>query len=252
MIKKFFLIFSLIILALTLVPSIYGVTVRNEATKGAQVATRSANKEKVSTRVAEIKKQQEELKKRKAHFIGLITQISGTTLKVKNQNREITVSTDQNTKYFSLSTGGKKKINFGDLKVDDRIAVVGILKSETSGLAKMIVQLPKVKQEIKRHAVFGKVTAIEGNIITIKHLKKPNTWSIKVTGDTRIKKKGTDLATLVDIKIGDIVAAVGIPVEGEENTIEAKAIHVIPGKFKGIDKQATRSATRSATPEATP
>ena len=243
---------SLIAFSLILVPLAYGITIPSQATRAAdKISTRSAIKEKVSTRVAEIKKQQEDLKKRKAHFIGLITQISGTSLKVKNQNREVTVSTDQNTKYFSLNTGGKKKITFGDLKVDDRIAVVGILKSESSGLAKMIVKLPQVKTEIKRHAVFGKVTTIEGNIITIKHLKKTNTWSIKVTGETRIKKKGTDLATLADIKIGDIAAAVGIPVEGEENIIEAKAIYVIPGKFKGIEKQATQSATRSATKSAT-
>ena len=182
--------------------------------------------------------------RRRAHVFGEITAISATTITIETKQGSIkTIFTDSETKFLQLGKGGKKEIELTDLKVGDEIAAVGIAKDENEGLAKFVVRF--VTPQVRRHAVFGEVSEIGDNQLTVSHLiqKDKPTTTVKVTAATKIKIKGKENASFSDIKVGDKVAASGIV--DENGVITAKRIFVIPGKFEGAKP---KSATESATP----
>jgi len=190
--------------------------------------------------------------RRRAHVFGVVTAISGNNLTIQTLGGEIkTVFTDENTKFFQVGKGGKKKITLDDLKIGDKIAAVGIVNDEDSGTAFLIVKFNRPM--VRRHAVFGQVTKASDNELTVSHIFHKNrpTTTIKVTSNTVIQIKGDASSTFADIKVGDIVVASGTV--DSQGVITAKVVFVIPGKFLGIKpKEATGSATHSATTSAAP
>lgn len=199
-----------------------------------------------ATKSAQVKEQIRDKVRRRAHVTGEITAISGTTFTIQTRSDGIkTILTDGETKFLQLGKGGKKEINLGDLKVGDRIAAVGIAKDENTGTAKFIVKL--IKPDKNRHAVFGEVSAVGDNELTISHLthKDKPTTTVKVTADTKIKIKGKEEADFSDIKVGDKVATSGSV--DEKGVITAKRLFVIPSNAAGVNpKESTKSATKSA------
>jgi len=102
----------------------------------------------------------------------------------------------------------------------------------------VVVEKPKLPV---REVAFGEVTDIstEEKILTIKNDKKGITYTIEVTGTTKITKKTdtkVEKAKFSDIEKGDRLVAIGTPTENEEKIITAKLIHIIPDKAVGQEK----------------
>lgn len=247
---KYIIIALLIIFSVTSFAG-YANAQSSDATKAAEnkskVAQRAKERldklnEKRATKSAKVR----DKARRRAHVTGTITAISVSTVTIETKKGGVkTIFTNEATKFLQIGKGGKTVIKLGDLKVEDRIAAVGIAKDESNGTAKYIVKLNKPSKN--KHSVFGEVSKLGENELTISHLihKDKPTTVVEVTGDTKIKVKGADTATFADIKEGDKVAVSGTV--DDDGVLTAKRVFVIPGKFEGTKpKGATESATPSA------
>ena len=206
-------------------------------------------KEKISTTSSNLKKSSAVFKK--THVWGTVKTITDTSITIEtNQGSLKTVFTDDFTKFFSIDTAGRSTIKLADLKVGDRVSVVGVSKDDSSGTAKFIVR--KNNPSAKRHAILGKVKTVSTSSLTLTHLVQTDReFIVNVGNDTTVKIKGADdaAAAFKDIKAGDVVVAVGVP--DKNGAIAATKIFVIPGGFKGVaPKEGTSSASPSATPSA--
>jgi hypothetical protein len=201
-------------------------------------------KDKLATKSSELKKSSTIFKR--THVFGTITSISGTILTVETKRGDIkTVFTDDFTKFFSVANKGRSSIKIGDLKIGDRISAVGVGKDDTDGNAKFVVRLKRTIS--KRHALLGKVKEIDGKAVTLSHLTQTDReFSIVIVKGTKIKIKGQEeSASVNDIKVGDVVVAVGTVNKG--GTIAATKIFIVPGKREGLKpKESTGSATPSS------
>jgi len=206
-------------------------------------------KEKIATKEGRLRKEATQEAKRqlgKHHIKGVITQILEDSFQVQTSKLTVLILTDTDTKYVQISGGPKQTISFSDLKVNDRVSVVGIDKKDLEGLAKLVVRHPRQKF-LKKRAVFGTLTSIDGNNLIISHIRKSDIlWQVKVTDETRIKKVGKNRATLADLKVGDRLVAVGTV--DDAGVITAKFLFISPGKFKGIplSTPSATTATNSA------
>ncbi|MBI4067550.1 hypothetical protein HY407_04150 [Candidatus Gottesmanbacteria bacterium] len=106
--------------------------------------------------------------------------------------------------------------------------------------------------QLKRHAVFGIITALGDGTITLVHqIQRERTYQVLVDDLTEYKIKGITDATFADLTLGLRIAAVGTPTS---DGLLAKRIHVVPGKAVGVfSKQpiATPSGSLTTTPVAT-
>ncbi len=205
-------------------------------------------KEKVATKEGRLREATSEAQKKllKHHIKGVITKILGDSFELQTPKLTVIIQTDTDTKYVQIGGGPKQTISFSDLKVNDRVSVVGIGKKDLEGLAKLVVRHPKQKF-LKKRAVFGTLTSIDGNNLVIAHIRKADiTWEVLVTDETRIKKIGANKATIADLKVGDRLVAVGTV--DDTGLITAKFLFISPGKFKGIplSTPSAKPATNSA------
>jgi len=200
-------------------------------------------KEQISTSSPELKKNSSSLKR--THVFGIIESIEDTTLTVDTNKGLKTAFTDDFTKFIFIDQEGRKGITLTDLKIGDKVSVVGVGKDDTNGLAKFVIV--QNKPFAKRHALLGKVKEISETSLILTHLTRTDRkFMINITNDTTIKIKGVDEASIADIKVGDIMIVSGSV--NNEGTINAEKIFVVPGKFKGVEpKESTKSATPSST-----
>ncbi|MCH8821357.1 hypothetical protein IID23_02415 [Patescibacteria group bacterium] len=245
---KYIIIALLIIFSVTSFAG-YANAQSSDATKAAEEKSKVAERakerldklnEKRATKSAKVR----DKARRRAHVTGTITAISASTVTIETKKGDIkTIFTNEATKFLQIGKEGKSDIKLADLKIEDKIAAVGIAKDENSGVAKFIVKLNKSGQ--MRHSVFGEVSKLGDNELTVSHIihKDKPTTVVKITSDTKIKIKGNDAATFTDIKEGDKVAVSGTV--DDNGVLTARRVFVIPGKFEGTKPQ---DATDSATP----
>jgi len=180
-------------------------------------------------------------------YFGKIKQIGSQEFTLETRREEIQVTVSAETKFIG---NNKQNLEFKDLKVGDYCIAMGYLKESEILEAKRIVIIPKPKPPV-RITAFGKVTDIssEEKILTVKNEKRGLTYTVSTNEKTVITKKVDTRIEKVDfsaIKIGDRVIVVGTRKENEEKIINAKIIHVIPGKALGQEKT---TPTPSPTPE---
>lgn len=237
--KKIFLVLLLATSLLT--PSLIVAKDNNKATSDIGQKT-AAKLEKIQERVASPSAKNKDRKKegnsKGPHVVGVIVSINLKNISLKTNRDTKTILTTAATKYLQLDHG-KKTISHSDLKVNDRIAVYGIGKNDSSGTAKLIALLgSKVTQ---RRAIFGRIESILGNKIVVEHLIKATTLgTIVVDSKTLIKSKSTTIS-LAKFKIGDVIVASGT-VDSSGNIL-ASLVHLLPGVGLRI-----KTATSSATP----
>lgn len=203
-------------------------------------------KQKISTQSSSLKKAAATFKK--THVTATIASIDNTTLTIVSNRGEVkNVFTDDFTKFFSVDGKGKTTIKLKDLKVGDKVAVVGVGKDDIDGIAKFVMVLKSTVT--KRHAILGKVKEIDGGSITLTHLTQTDReFSVVVSKDARIKIKGVDEnAKVTDIQKDDVIIAVGSV--DKNGTISASKIFVVPSKRESKKPaQPTQSATPSSKP----
>jgi hypothetical protein len=198
-----------------------------------QLATKSSELKKASTAAD-------------SHTIGTISGISGKTLTIETNLGQIkTAFTNDLTKFFSIGSSGRTAIVLTDLKIGDRVALVGITKDDSSGLAKDVVRLEQTPT--KRHAVAGKVKSADGPTLTLSDLANADrTYTVKIGNETTIKVKAVSEATINDVKVSDTVVVSGT-VE-KDGSLTAKQLFDVPGAPKTTSKESTSSASPSASP----
>lgn len=198
--------------------------------------------------------------------IGGVEKVGTSSLTLQGKNKKTEVKIDSKTKIIGQD---RKALNLNAIKLKDLAAVVSTESGEAtdSGLLKkalkIFVKEATTAAQSKRRAVYGVITEITDNTITISHPVHPERtkYSVIVNDETLIKIKGIEAGTLADLKVGLRIAAVGDL--NEAGLIVAKRIHVIPGKATGLFEKnpvatasgspiATASASPSSTPSASP
>ncbi len=214
------------------------------------------------------KEEQSENKSNKGNkpvIVGTVDEITGKKVVVEDKAKNKTdVEIEQDTKVIR-QTGKEKKL--GTIKLKDIIAAVKKDKDATEGgnikVKKIFVKEASNSAQLKRRAVMGIITEINGDALTVAHqIHRDRLYTVIINEQTVIKFKSdtnsdSDEATESadtnnnTLAIGQRIAAVGDLNEG--GGIIAKMIHIIPGKATGVFKK-NPIATPSATiiPTATP
>ena len=78
----------------------------------------------------------------------------------------------------------------------------------------------------------GRVTAIEGETITVRTLR--GTREIQTDGKTQFRVPGVENPSIADIEVGDTVA--GVVVRDDEGNLLARLIAVVPRRLRGLGR----------------
>ncbi len=187
-----------------------------------------------STAKQEVKKQD-----KKGHVVGILIKVSNTSLLISTDQGIKTVATDSSTKFISLSAK-KTTIKLSDLKIGERLAAYGLDKKDAEGAAKLIARLGV---KTKRHALFGKISSLGSNSITLTHIRNKDKVLGTISTDNStnfINKDGKiEFSSLI---IGDVVA-ISATIDNQGN-LNAKKVFLVPGL--GLSKEKTSSATGSS------
>jgi preprotein translocase subunit YajC len=143
---------------------------------------------------------------------GQVTAITGSTITLSQglKGNEVTVTTSDATKYYI----GGKQVSASTLQAGDTIGVAGVISDKTSvNAVAVFIQGPRV---------VGKVTAVNGNTITLQ-TKNGTTWTITVNNDTQYLKDGQP-AALSDVQVGSQIAVVGL--KTGDNALTAMVVHI--------------------------
>lgn len=143
---------------------------------------------------------------------GQVTAINGNTITLSQgmKGHTVTVTTSDATKYYV----GGKQVPATTLQVGDEIGVAGAVSNKTNVNATAIF--------IHEPMVAGKVTAINGNTITLQS-KNNTVWTITVNSDTQYRKNGQP-AALADVQVGSVIAVEGL--KTGDNALTAMVVHI--------------------------
>jgi hypothetical protein len=138
---------------------------------------------------------------------GLVTAVSERGFRVKSPQGDVVGVAVTAATRFRLP--GHKDVTFADLKVGDRVLVLGRKNAGgvfTAGLVNIQPRRPRV------HAAAGAVTATSATSLTLKSLRGEDVTFV-VNDKTRIVPKDTV------IKVGDRLAVVGAQAWGEKEIV---------------------------------
>ena len=207
-----------------------------------------------------VEKRLSELQNKPHAFVGKITDIQNTSLILETKAGTRQVKLSEKTTIVETRKGTKKTLQVKDLIIGNFIVAIGYLDTKDVLDARRILVVDTLPKTTKR-AIYGLVESLEKDTLKIKHPKKNgsasspqvDTWTVKTTAKTRVTAKvnnKVEKVSVSDIEVGDRIAAVGEPAEGETNTITARLIHAIPGKASGLLK--SPKASPSPRPSPTP
>lgn len=158
---------------------------------------------------------------------GQITEISGSTLKIKLRDGSIgTVNTTGDTRFRKE----REQAKLSDFKVGDTVAVRGDSTADKTWTAQMVSSAPsqaEVEQRMKaamgKTMIVGEVKSIDAPKLTI--LRSDGVeQTIEADENTSFRKGRGESITMPDIKVGDTVFARG---ELKNNVFVPAAINVV-------------------------
>ena len=177
---------------------------------------------------------------------GTVTAVSGSTITLQGGKQEgnavLTLDTSLSTKFFDVTRGGisgkRTKVHTAaaTVKVGDTVTAYGTLTGGTT------MNATKVLDVTGAGALHGKVTAINGSVITLTTDKKhgDTTYTVNVSSSTNLydvtkpampyTKRVKTSTTLSTIKVGDALAVKGTLSTSVANTINATTILDLLGK----------------------
>jgi Cu/Ag efflux protein CusF len=151
--------------------------------------------------------------------VGTITEISGTTLKIKLQDGSIgTVTTNSNTSFRK----DQQEAKLSDFKVGDSIFVRGDSSGDKTWTARMVgatptaAQMQEIQQRLQERMneamgktlVIGDVKSVDPPKLNI-HRTDGVDQTIEADESTSFRKGREESITLPDIKVGDTIMARG-------------------------------------------
>jgi len=195
--------------------------------------------------------------KKKQVEVGSVQNVTnaGVLFKQSRGGKSIDTKIDRGTKVVGQD---KKLLKLSDIKPKDMVAIVSTGEGELKKVTKVFVKDASSSAQLKRRAVHGIITGINGSLITLAHqIHSERLYSVMFDGNTVFKMKGVSPATSANLAVGQRIAAVGELIQG--GGILAKRIHIIPGNAFGVFRKlpptspiATGSATPTGEPSATP
>lgn len=189
-------------------------------------------------------------------LVGTLEQIADSTLEIKNAGGKVLLaSTSKDTLYYRVTDGKKKEIKFDELVIGEFIVTMGYRNGKDILDAKRVVVYDK-KPTSNKESAYGVVTSISKGVVTIKHPKTGDVWTIKTNKKTvitgKVEGKMQEI-NIEDVKEGDRIVAVGTrDTKATQNTLDAKRVHVIPGNAQGLTKKEKPSPTPTKKPTPTP
>lgn len=149
-------------------------------------------------------------------YIGTVTDISESTLQIKNEDEEIKqVSTDQETS-FVKTIKTSTVVKFQDVAIGDFIIAMGFKNGNNVLEAKRILIASAIEPS-NRRAIYGQVAEIVKKIVVLT-LADGSSWSAEFGKSW----KGPELD---EIDEGNTIIVVGI---ASENTLETRTLFIIP------------------------
>jgi hypothetical protein len=128
---------------------------------------------------------------------GAVTKVDAASITVSRGNSTSTITTDSSTVYRRDG----QTIGRSDIAVGAQIVATGTTAADGTLAAAAI--------DVQPDAVFGTVTKIDGNTLTISTFGG-GTATVVITAKTTIKVAGKDSATVSDITLKSMVAAFGV------------------------------------------
>lgn len=150
-----------------------------------------------------------------------------------------------------------KAAKLGTVKIREIISRPEYTKSATRAgefkTQKILVRdaAASVSAQLKRRAVMGVISALNGNTITLTHqIQRDRSYTVFFDSNTLIKTK-SEATTSAALAVGQRIIAVGIL---KDTGILARLIHIIPGRATGVFNRPTVIPTLAptASPSATP
>ncbi len=162
------------------------------------------------------------------HFVGLVTEISGSTLTLNSGTRKLTIDTASSTIFESYLAGGKIAGSLNVIGVGDRVAALGPISGSTM-TARLVALLPT--HTPKRHADTGVVTAVTAKSVSFTSNSKGNSAGVFNYTETTVftEKAGGKIEKVAStaLQVGDRISFVGSV--DSTGIITAKLVHIIPG-----------------------
>ncbi|HVH86756.1 MAG TPA: DUF5666 domain-containing protein [Terriglobales bacterium] len=160
--------------------------------------------------------------------VGEITEISGSSLKIKLRDGSIgTVNVTPDTRFRKE----RQEAKLSDFKVGDTVMVRGESTGDKTWTAQMIGSAPsqaemqaRMKQEMGKTIVVGDVKSIDAPKLTVTRTDGVE-QTIEADETTSFRKGRGESITLPDIKVGDTIFARG---ELKNGTFVPSMINVVP------------------------
>lgn len=147
--------------------------------------------------------------------MGAVAAVSPTQITLNTAHGQVTFSITNQTKFWVRG----KKGSLADVQVGDPCRVVFTPVQGGQAVARRI--------EIPRPRATGQITAINGNVLTVK--KGDVVWTITVPAEAKIRCRRY-LGTLDDLRVGYHVSAAG-QMNGKD--VIAESVEFVPTVYKG-------------------
>lgn len=178
-----------------------------------------------------VREQVENIIRKPRAAVGELTEITDTTLEIKNRNGNLEMAaTSEGTSYVRVAGGRRAEIKFEDLALGDFTVAMGHRNGNEVLEAQRVITYDN-SPLVKKGAVYGVVQGNTSGEITIRHPQTGEVASVLTTSNTQITKKGEsgfDEVEASEIEVGDRLIAAGAP--DKTGAIEAGRIHVIPAQ----------------------
>lgn len=178
-------------------------------------------KEKIATRVAEIRDRE------KGAMLGIVKQIQNNTITLTTKKGDKTFNYQEDTLFFNLKNNTKTEINSNKLKEGDNISVFGYYNETKDDFSAKFIYLQDQPMRIA-----GKVADIDKQnfTVTLKDREGQKIIDIEKFTNTSslIKGKGLQRYGFSKIKIGDMGFAYTTKNPKDENRFTATRLIIIP------------------------
>lgn len=176
-----------------------------------------------------VRKTIENLVKKPKAVIGTLDSVTDSTLKMKTDDGKfVLVATNKDTKYIKTTKGKPSEVKFVDLAIGDFIAALGYKNGDDILSAQRVLAFDETPF-LQKQVVYGKVETNKKGVLTIKHLKTAEVWTVETSAKTEITKKLDGKIEAKEIEEGDRIVAVGTLNAKKDKTLVAALVQVIPG-----------------------
>jgi hypothetical protein len=154
---------------------------------------------------------------------GKVTAVDGTTISVENPQGSATIITNADTLFRS----GREESSLAEVTEGKLVIAFGTAQDDGSLAARLVLVGNRQGPERGQRArLGGEVTAINGTTFTL-NTRRGNELTILTDDSTEYRTRGDQAVSFADIEVGKKVMVIGQPVEGQENTIQARVVGIL-------------------------